>query len=238
MAATTALPASSANATLTARLVEFNFLPSRWLHPSRADEGDPARGAHRALAALPRVASALHRRRSATLLAALGEDAAPVSPDAGPALPLALAALPLLARLIRDAGTVLLGRRLRLTVLRAEVVAARDALGADALALARGPAATLHPGLDDASAWLPEGAASLPRAADTLGAGLLARAWSDAAPALRRRADWKLPIEADAAPARAASGLDAGGARDLCLLLLQRIEPAWLSLFPSPSPTR
>jgi type III secretion protein K len=245
------LPASSSGAAalpllgspLAARLLEFNLLPSRSLHPSRRALLRPAIApAFERLAALPRVARELHRDWSTALLEAFdGEARRPVLAAGEPALPLALAQPEVLARLARDAGLVLLGRHLRRTVLRADVAAAREAIGAEGLAFARGPAADLHPGLDnadDVGGWLPQGAASLPGAADLLGAGVLAQAWHDAAPALRRRADLKLPAEADAPRVREASGLRAAAARDLCLTLMNRIEPAWLSLFPTPAATR
>jgi hypothetical protein len=235
------------NSPLSARLLEFNLLPSRSLHPSRRALLRPATSAATSpaferLAALPRVARELHRDWSALLLDLLDTlDAGarrPVLAAGEPALPLALAQPELLGRLARDAGLVLLGRHLRRTVLRADVAAAREAIGADGLAFARGAAADAHPGLDDVADWLPSGAASLPAAADLLGAGVLAQAWHDAAPALRRRADLKLPAEAELPRVREASGLRTAAARDLCLTLLNRIEPAWLSLFPTPAATR
>jgi type III secretion protein K len=242
---------SPLNSPLSARLLEFNLLPSRSLHPNRRALLRPATSsatssatspASERLAALPRVARELHRDWSALLLDLLDTlDAGarrPVLAAGEPALPLALAQPELLGRLARDAGLVLLGRHLRRTVLRADVAAAREAIGADGLAFARGAAADAHPGLDDVADWLPSGAASLPAAADLLGAGVLAQAWHDAAPALRRRADLKLPAEAELPRVREASGLRTAAARDLCLTLLNRIEPAWLSLFPTPAATR
>jgi hypothetical protein len=246
---------SPLNSPLSARLLEFNLLPSRSLHPNRRALLRPATSsatssatspASERLAALPRVARELHRDWSALLLDLLDTlDAGarrPVLAAGEPALPLALAQPELLGRLARDAGLVLLGRHLRRTVLRADVAAAREAIGADGLAFARGAAADAAPGPGQrrrrGRTGCLQGAASLPAAADLLGAGVLAQAWHDAAPALRRRADLKLPAEAELPRVREASGLRTAAARDLCLTLLNRIEPAWLSLFPTPAATR
>lgn len=227
-------PSTPAAAALFVRLQAFNLLPSQTLHPERAAAWFPEAAALGPLAAHPAAQRSLHKRWSQRLLERLGDDARPVTDLGHPALPLALAAPDLLARLVRDAGVLLLGRQLRQTIQRDQVLAAREGLGADALHWARTGAAELHPGLDDASPWLPgHGAASYAQAADQLGAGLLAQAWHDAPAPVRRRADWKLPPEADTAPLRAASGLDAAHARGLCLQLLARLDPQWLSLFPA-----
>lgn len=228
-------PSSPATAALFVRLQAFNLLPSQTLHPERAAAWFPEAATLGPLAAHPAAQRSLHKRWSQRLLERLGDDALPVADLAHPALPLALAAPELLARLVRDAGVLLLGRPLRRTILREQVLAAREGLGAEALHWARTGAAELHPGLDDAGPWLQQehGAAHYAKAADQLGAGLLAQAWHDAPAPLRRRADWKLPPEADAAPLRAASGLDAAHARGLCRQLLARLDPQWLSSFPA-----
>ena len=207
-------PSSPATAALFVRLQAFNLLPSQTLHPERAAAWFPEAATLGPLAAHPAAQRSLHKRWSQRLLERLGDDALPVADLAHPALPLALAAPELLARLVRDAGVL---------------------LGAEALHWARTGAAELHPGLDDAGPWLQQehGAAHYAKAADQLGAGLLAQAWHDAPAPLRRRADWKLPPEADAAPLRAASGLDAAHARGLCRQLLARLDPQWLSSFPA-----
>jgi type III secretion protein K len=218
---------------LASRLIEFNLLPSRSLHPSRL----PSAGtAGERLCAQPRVLRTLHRQWSAALLQDMGAAARPVQDLAEPALPLALASPGLLAGLARDAGTVLLGRRLRHVIRRDEVAAARAGLGDAGLALARDAAGTLHPGLHDTAAWLPVGGLEgLVGAADLLGYGLLGRAWEDAPAPLRLRADLTLPEASDAAAVRGAAGLAAPAARSLCLRLLARLDSPWLSLFPNPA---
>jgi type III secretion protein K len=220
-------------AALQARLQEFNLLPSRSLHPERARLLAPpdANPASAALARQPAVQRALHRSWSAQLLAQLGEHAQPLLDLSHAALPLALAAPPLLARIARDAGVTLLGGHLRRSITRDAVQHARAALGDASLDWARHGAAALHPGLEDARPWLAPG---LDHAADLLGAGLIAQAWNDAPAPLRMRADWKLaPAAVDTPAVRAASALDALGARQLCLQLLARLDSAWLSSFPA-----
>ena len=222
------LPTPPPDSALRVRLQEFNLLPSRSLHAERARALD---GAGDALAQQPAVQRALHQRWSAQLLAQLGEHAQPVLDLSHAALPLALAAPALLARLARDAGVTLLGGHLRRTIARDAVLQARSALGDASLDWARQGAAALHPGLEAPGLWIAPG---LDRGADLLGAGLIAQAWHDAPAPIRLRADWKLaPAAVDTPAVRAASTLDARGARQLCLQLLARLDPAWLSSFPA-----
>lgn len=226
-------PAAPPTALLQARLQEFNLLPSRSLHAERTPlllplVTDPAVIALSCQAAGQR---ALHRRWSAQLLAQLGEHAQPVLGLSHAALPLALAAPAQLARLARDAGVTLLGGYLRRTIARDAVLRARTAVGDAGLDWARHGAAALHPGVADAAPWV---AGGLDHAADLLGAGVIAQAWQDAPDPIRRRADWKLsPAAVDTPSVRSASGLDAPGARQLCLQLLARLDSAWLSSFPA-----
>ncbi len=215
-------------------LQEFNLLPSRSLHAARAHVLAPAGmppGGRAARGAAPAGPRAVHRRWSAERLAQLGDHAQPVLDVSHTALPVALATPALLGRLARDAGVALLGGHLRRTIARSAVQQAREALGAAGLDWARHGAAAVHPGLEDAAAWLPRG---LGEAADLLGAGVIAQSWHDAPAPLKLRADWKLPPAAvDDAGVRTASALNPHGARQLCLQLLARLDPAWLSTFPA-----
>lgn len=224
-------PTTSPPALLQARLQEFNLLPSRSLHAERAHALLARDGTESAVTSQPAVQRALHRRWSAQLLAQLGEHAQPVLDLSHAALPLALAAPALLARLARDAGVTLLGGYLRRTIARDAVLQARSALGDASLDWARQGASALHPGLEDPNHWIAPG---LDQAADLLGAGVIAQAWHDAPAPIRLRADWKLaPAAVDTPAVRAASTLDARSARQLCLQLLARLDPAWLSSFPA-----
>jgi type III secretion protein K len=76
-------------------------------------------------------------------------------------------------------------------------------------------------------------ALGLAAGADQLGAGLLAQSWHDAPAPLRRRADWKLPLDAESSASRQASGMTPTLARQLCLQTLSFLEPTWLSSFPA-----
>ncbi len=207
---------------LVPRLLEFNLLPSRTLHPARMAQLAPPAG-------LAEAAPSLHRRWSARLLDRLGTEAAPVLTLAEPALPLALAAPALLQRLARDLGMMLLGKALRRLIEREEVLSARAGLGEDAMAWVLDGAMQLHPGMADAHRWLQAGWAE---ASDQLGSGLLAQAWHDAPAPLRQRADWKLPPASEDTEPRTASGLAAPQARALSLQRLKQMEPAWFFSFP------
>lgn len=223
-------PAAPPSALLQARLQEFNLLPSRSLHADRARLMAPA-DAPAALSSHPGVQRALHRRWSEQLLAGLGEHAQPVLELSHAALPCALAAPSLLRQLVRDAGVTLLGRHLRRTIARDAVLQAREALGDASLDWARSGAAAVHPGLDNPDDWIKAG---LDQAADLLGAGVVAQSWQDAPAPIRLRADWKLPPSAtDTLTVRTASALDPQGARQFCRQLLARLDPAWLSTFPT-----
>src|SRR5690606_2903621 len=90
--------------------------------------------------------------------------------------------------------------------------------------------AALHPGLNEPLPWLAQGLAA---GADALGAGLLAQCWHDAPAPLRRRADWKLPLDAETPASREVSGMAPTQARSLCLQILLLLEPQWLSSFPA-----
>lgn len=228
----TAAPAAwpSLSLPVLPRLLQFNVLPSLLLHPAQAERLAPPEGLAHPAAQQPGVLAALHRRWSARLLQQLGAAAAPVLDLAEPALPLATAEPGVLHRLARELGIALLGPQLRRVILRGEVLALRQQLGDDGMRWALGGAARLHPGLPDGADWL---AHSGDQAADLLGAGLLAQAWSDAPAPLRLRAGWRLTPQAAEAPWRAASGLDPAGARALCLQHLGQTEPTWLSCFPA-----
>lgn len=214
----------------SAPLQRFNLLPSLELHPSRAALWLPEQAAAAAWCALPAAARQWHRQWSALLLERLQADARPVDDLSHAATPLALAAPALLQATARHAGLLLLGRNLRLRIARGEVHAAQEALGRAAWDWVCEQGAALHPGLADARPWLDQGLAA---GADLLGAGLLAQSWHDAPAPLRRRADWKLPLDAESPAARAASGMSPPQACDLCLQTLHFLEPEWLSSFPT-----
>ncbi|MBS7777589.1 hypothetical protein [Acidovorax sp. CCYZU-2555] len=214
----------------SAPLQRFNLLPSLELHPSRAALWLPQQATAGDWLAAPAAARQWHRQWSALLLERLQADAQPVRDLAHAATPLALAAPALLQATARHAGLLLLGKNLRLRIKRSEVSAAREALGSAAWDWVCLEGAALHPGLADARPWLRLGLAA---GADLLGAGLLAQSWHDAPAPLRRRADWKLPLDAESPASREASGMTSPQACRLCLQTLHFLEPEWLSSFPT-----
>ena len=219
-----------ARALASAPLQRFNLLPSLELHPSRAALWLPGRAAAADGFGAPAVARQWHRHWSALLLERLQDEAQPVRDLTHAASPLALAGPALLQATARHAGLLLLGRNLRLRIARSEVAAAQEALGRAAWDWVCEQGAALHPGLADARPWLDQGLAA---GADLLGAGLLAQSWHDAPAPLRRRADWKLPLDAESEACRAVSGLTPPQACSLCLQTLHFLEPEWLSSFPT-----
>lgn len=211
-------------ALLDRRLVEFNQLPSRTLHPSRhAAYAPPA--ALAAVAAAPALAPAWHRRWSRDILEALGLWQRPVTDTSRPELALALLAPDALARCARQLGVVLCGPRLRRAIAGDEVRTLIAHLGADLLDFTRRQAGSLHGGLVETVAWP---LADITAAIDTLGLGALRAAFAEAGPELARRAELKLPdLPATPAPLPAPQALTLG------LSLLKQTDPSWLSSFPA-----
>lgn len=221
---------SPSDALRSAPLQRFNLLPSLDLHASRAALWLPGHATAAGWLAAPAARRQWHGHWSRLLLERLQSDAQPVRDLAHVATPLALATSDLLLATARHAGLLLLGAHLRRRIARAEVIAAQEAIGSAAWDWVCLQGAALHPGLEDPGPWLE---LDLAVAADQLGAGLLAQSWHDAPAALRRRADWKLPLDAETPASREASGMTAPQACRLCLQTLQFLEPEWLSSFPT-----
>lgn len=214
-------PAASA---LGRRLVEFNQLPSRTLHPSRLAAFAPA-AALEAIAATPALDAAWHRQWSRDILRGLGLLERPVTDAGRPELALALLAPEALAQCARRLGAVLCGPRLRRAIAGDEVRLLIAGLGADLMDFARRTAAGLHAGLPESAAW-PAGQAAA--AVDVLGHGALRAALSGAGPELLLRAELKLPdLPAQDFPLPAADALSLG------LSILKNTDPTWHSSFPA-----
>lgn len=210
---------------LVSRLLEFNLLPSRTLHPGQVDQLTPPEGMAGASEAVRHV---LHRHWSKRLLNRLGANAASVIDLDEPTLPLALASPPQLMRLARDLGIALIGPSLRRIIEREQVLKARSELGEHGMGWALEGAPALMSGMEDAHSWLQAGWA---QAADRLGCGMLAQAWHDAPAPIRERANWKLRPDSLNIETRTASGHTAPQARSLCLKRLNEIDPTWLLSF-------
>ena len=203
-----------ARALFGARLVEFNLLPSRTLHPSRyADYDAPA------VAVPPALEPAWHRHWSQAILRKLGLQDRPVSDTARPELALALLPGDRLARCARLLGATLCAPRLRRTIEGAAVRRLLDELGAEALDFARQSAAGLHPGIDSGKAPPEQGV-------DQLGRAVLCEALRGGGPELALRAELRL-----AAGPTGPSPYPAAQALALALGVLKISEPTWYSSF-------
>ncbi|KRC70299.1 hypothetical protein D3C87_406670 [compost metagenome] len=209
---------------LDRRLVAFNQLPSRTLHPSR-HAAFVAPAILDALAAAPALAGAWHRHWSREILLSLGLLERPVTDPGRPELALALLAPDALAQCARRLGAVLCGPRLRRAIAGDEVRLLIGSLGADLMEFTRRTAGKLHAGLPESAAWPVEQAAA---AVDTLGQGVLRAALSEAGPEMLLRAELKLPeLPGQDSPLPAAEALALG------LSILKNTDPLWHSSFPA-----
>lgn len=209
---------------LDRRLVAFNLLPSRTLHPSRhAAFGAPA--ALQALDAAPALAASWHRHWSRDILRTLGLTDRPAADPGRPELALALLPPDALAQCARRMGAALCGPRLRRAIAGDEVRLLIERLGDDLMAFTRRTAGGLHAGIAESAAWPVQQAAD---AVETLGQAALRAALSGAGPQVVLRAELKLPElpQADAP-------LPAPEALWLGLAILKNTDPVWHSSFPA-----
>lgn len=203
-----------ARALFGARLVEFNLLPSRTLHPTRyAEYGAPAEPVPAALA------PAWHRHWSQAILRKLGLQDSPVRDCARPELALALLPGDRLARCARLLGATLCAPRLRRVIAGAEVRRLLEGLGPDALDFARQSDAVLPAGVK-------AGAALDAQGVDSLGRAVMLEALRGGGPELALRAELRLAAgPAEKSPCSPAQALD------LALGVLKISEPTWHSSF-------
>ncbi|SAI69979.1 Uncharacterised protein [Bordetella ansorpii] len=214
-------PPIEAAAVFGARLVEFNLLPSRTLHPSRDADYDAAPAG-----AFPApLQAAWHRQRSAQILRRLDLHERPVHDASRPELALALLPPDPLARCALWLGVALCGARLRRAIAGAEVRRFIDGLGDAALAFARQSAPGLHPGIAGCEAF---SADETVEAVRRLGRATLMQALHGGGPEVALRAELKL----SAGPAGDAP-LPAAASLALALGVLKLTEPTWHSSFPA-----
>ncbi len=212
---------------LMPQLVVFNLLPSLTLHPDQRQRYTPPSGFD-ALLERSDMASMAHRHWSASILGALALTDDVVCSFEAPALSLAMCNAEQLEMVAKAAGLILVAHRLRRMVARAEVTEAIRVLGESEVRFARARGVSYSGFVPDTAAW---DIGALDCAVNTLGRGVLARAFSAAPLAIHGRAMLRLSPEAAAVPQ--IDDLDAGEALALALQLLMEREPQWLSLFPS-----
>ncbi|MGB3705736.1 MAG: SctK family type III secretion system sorting platform protein [Castellaniella sp.] len=202
----------------SARLLEFNLLPSLTLHPSRHEAfGAPSRP-------VPAVCSpAWHRHWSAAILRRLSLRDRPVIDAARPELALALLPPDRLARLARHLGAVCCAPCLRRTIAGDEVRELAAALGVDALDFAR--RAETGPWSLPADQDLGP-VATLAARVDRIGRTALRAVFQAAGPELGLRADLKLEDDPETGEPE-----DVRVPPDLTLAVLETIEPTWHSSF-------
>lgn len=205
-----------------ADMIAFNQLPTRWMHPSRwaalLPPGWPAPQAEHAAA---------HRHASALLLRQLGQGRTPITDWARPEWPLALLPAPSFTRLLHRLGLVLVQRSLRQAIRGTELRPLAALVGDEELAWARTRAPALAAALEasDASPPLTELPARLPQ----LAAGVLAHAIAAAPVPMRLRLLLRAPVAPPPRP-----DVDATRAAwALACHLIDDLEPAWRSSFPS-----
>ncbi|MBJ7264072.1 MAG: SctK family type III secretion system sorting platform protein [Burkholderiaceae bacterium] len=206
----------NAQALFGERLLAFNLLPSRTLHPTRhAHYGAPARPVPAAMA------PAWHRIWSRDILRRLELHDRPMNDVGRPELPLALLPPDRLARLVRYAGAALCAPRMRHAIAGSEVRRLSADLGADVLDFARQSApvpAQLAAVADDS----PLSASAL----DRWGYATLMGAMAGGGPELALRVELKLPDGATGEPSS-----DATACLAMTLDILKLTEPTWHSSF-------
>lgn len=199
-------------------LARFNVLPSLFIHPLRIAGWPPGND----------VPLAVHRHWSAALLKA--EALEPVLSLDEPALRLALLPQETFMQLMLLCGIRLNAMHVRRAIARTDVDLLRDQLGDEGLAAARTRSAPGMAGTPSTPDWTPARAREL---CELWGAGLLARAFDGASPALLRRVALRLPEAANAIQAQLAAVMQPSDALALASDCLNTLDPAWLSSFPA-----
>jgi type III secretion protein K len=217
------------DSSLAEPLFRFSCLPSLALHPSRVAGLIPA-SAQALLAHLtPDMPSwgRMHRHWSVALVQSLG--LVPVNDVKDPALALALLPELIWNQVQCLGGAMLAGPRIRRTIARAQVHSLQAQLSVPVFEFARGPAATLHAGWDEA--LLLDFDQLVPLSL-VWGEALQARALDAATPAVAQRGRLRLPLAAvDMAASPQFVQIAPPQALALLISLIERTDPAWLSSF-------
>lgn len=207
---------------LFGQVLEFNFLPSCTLHPSRFDSYAMP-GLAQAIPNKPAWQTAWHRHWSRNILRKLELDA--VHDLQHPSLMLALLRGRALTQLAHRLAAALCAPTLRYTI-SGDKVRALDRVWGDVLLTYARRDGTHHeqelPELGDQH--VPQTLADI----ETLGFSILLASMSECAPALLRRVELKLPLDVQAAE----SPLSALQAWSLCVSILKDMDPKWCSSFP------
>ncbi|WP_415788858.1 SctK family type III secretion system sorting platform protein [Bordetella tumulicola] len=204
-------------------MLEFNFLPSRTLHPSR----------HAAFATLDLTPSTSmtrdwqriwHKHWSRHILRRL--DLGMVYETHHPELALGLLPVASLTTLARRVGAVLCGPSLRQTILGPRVRALRASLGSDLLRFVQHDTVPCGAHEYDGGAALMHERDML-KVLESLGYGCLLRCVSGAPAQVMRRIELKLPSDVRESD----SPLTAEAAWELCLAVLKKMDATWCSFF-------
>jgi type III secretion protein K len=174
-----------------ARLLEFNWLPSRTLHRSRWADYAPV-SALQAMHEMPMYSGVWHRHWSRRILESLDLYDVPVCEARGDILQLALMPPDLLTVCARRVGTILCAPRLRCAIAGNQVRAVEIALGPDTYALTRWGDQVPHAGIEGYAFPSAEDAVAT---IDAWGRAALRLALRNAGRAVWLRAELKLPDE-------------------------------------------
>lgn len=205
------------------RMLEFNFLPSRTLHPSRyAAYATP--DLVQAISTVPDWQDIWHRHWSRSILRTLSIGT--VRETHHPELALGLLPVARLASLARRVGAVLCGPSLRQTILGSQLRVLRASLGDELLRFVQQDAAQCGGDEYGRGAALMHDPDTL-KALESLGYGSVLRSVSGAQPEVARRIELKLPDDAREGD----SPLTAAAAWELCLAVLSRMDATWCSFF-------
>lgn len=208
-----------------ARLYEFNFLPSRLLHPSWHEDYAP-----QACISELRVAldddTALHRHWSAYLLKALRLEHRMVWRIDEPVLPWVLMPDAAFSCLIERVGLTLGSTLVRHAIRRDDVLAMRAMFSADGLHFAYSKSVSIHPGFDREQLLA---LGPVPCVLHELGAAAVLFAAEGLESGIYDRLRLRLPKVVSIACEEAAASLSGEAMRNLVMRVAKDLDPEWHS---------